>query len=193
MTRDEIYDHLAKVYLGKRENVVIKEEKKKPQVNHSWMVINVVITVVIVSTVLYGFTAFLTRKNGTGAQVMYALNNNPVRLNYDLNEPFPSTKTYAITIPSKDASKFSQLNFSIRGLNGAYPGVVKLIVQNQKREKATYYVQHVDAAWQKVAVPFEKLNLTDLTSVTEVAFVLEAWNVDFRKGTVLIDDVAFTN
>ena len=29
MTRDEIYDHLAKVYLGKRESVLQKKRKSK--------------------------------------------------------------------------------------------------------------------------------------------------------------------
>ena len=45
----------------------------------------------------------------------------------------------------------------------------------------------------KVHVPLENLNLTDWTTVREVAFVLEAWNMDFRKGTVLIDDISFSN
>ena len=62
MTRDEIYEHLAKVYLGKRENVA--EEKKKKAINQSWLVINAVITAVIVISTVYGFTAFLTRRAG---------------------------------------------------------------------------------------------------------------------------------
>lgn len=191
MTRDEIYEHLAKVYLGKRESVA--EKKKKKAVNTSWLVINIAITAVIVISTLYGFTAFLTRRGDLQNQVFYALNNNPVRVSYDLNDPYPSTKTFAITIPSKDASKYSKLNFSMRGMNGAYPGVVKLIVSNLKDEKATYYVKNVNADWKKFSVPFEKLNLTDWTSVREVSFVLEAWNVDFRQGTMLIDDIAFSN
>ncbi len=191
MTRDEIYDHLAKVYLGKREDA--SAQKKKKQINQSWLVINIVITAVILISTVYGFTAFLTRRVTFENQVFYALNNNPVRIAYDLNDPFPSTKKFAITIPDKDASKYSRLNLTIRGLNGAYPGIVKLIVSNQKDEKATYYIQDVAADWKKVSIPFEKLNLTDWTTVKEVAFVLEAWNTDFRKGTVLIEDISFYN
>jgi hypothetical protein len=193
MTRDEIYEHLAKVYLGKREGVSTQELIKKKQTNHSWLVINVVITAVIVISTMYGFTAFLTRKAGLQSQVFYSLNNNPVRMAYDLNPPFPSTKTFSITIPAKDASKYTKLNLSIRGMNGAYPGIVKLIITNLKNEKATHYIQNVGSDWQKVSIPFEKLNLTDWTNVQEVAFVLEAWNMDHRKGTVLIDDISFSN
>ena len=42
MTRDEIYDHLAKVYLGKREGVSLKKSKPKA-INRSLLVINIVI------------------------------------------------------------------------------------------------------------------------------------------------------
>ena len=190
MTRDEIYEHLAKVYLGKRQDAVVG--KKKKPVNQPWLVINIVITAVLLISTVYGFTAFLTHKAGLKSQVFYTLSNNPIRIVYDLNDPFPATKIFAIDIPL-NAVKYASLNFSIRGMNGAYPGIVKMTVLNQKNERATYFVRNVNADWQKVRVPLESLNLTDWTTVREVAFVMEAWNVDFRKGTVLIDDISFSN
>ena len=192
MTRDEIYEHLAKVYLGKRENAA-QQQKKKKTLNQSWLVINIVITAVILISTVYGFTAFLTRRVALQNQVFYALNNNPIRITYDFNDPFPSTKTFSIIIPHKDASKYSFLNLTIRGMNAAYPGIVKMVVGNQRNEKATYFIQNVQSHWQKVSISLEKLNLTDWTTVSDVAFVLEAWNVDFKKGTVLIDDISFSN
>ncbi len=191
MTRDEIYDHLAKVYLGKRESIV--EKKKKKQLNQSWLIINGVITAAILISTVYGFTAFLTRRVTLNNEVFYSLTNNPIHIVYDLNDPFPSTKTFSITIPKKDASKYSHLNMTIRGMKQAYPGIVKMIVGNQRNEKATYYIQNVQGSWQKVSVALDKLNLTDWGTVTDVSFVLEAWNVDFKKGAVLIDDVSFSN
>jgi len=192
MTRDEIYDHLAKVYLGKRESVLPKKIVPKP-INRSLLAINIVITAVITISTVYGFTAFLTRRADLKSQVFYALNNNPIRLSYDLNEPFPATKTFSITIPNKDVSKYKVLNVSLRGMDGAFPGIVKVLVANQKNEQAIYYIQKVETGWQKASIPFEKLNLTDWTTITEVSFVLEAWNVDFRRGTLLIDGVSFSN
>ena len=192
MTRDEIYDHLAKVYLGKRESVSPKKSKRKP-VNQSVLVINIVITAVITISTVYGFTAFLTRRAGLKSQVFYALNNEPIRIAYDLNSPYPATKTFSITIPSKDVSKYKFLKVTLRGHDGGYPGIVKVVVANQRNEQAIYYIQNVGSNWQKASIPFEKLNLTDWTTITDVSFVLEAWNVDFRRGTVLIDGVSFSN
>ena len=192
MTREEIYDHLAKVYLGKREDVSPKKRKPKA-INRSLLVINIAITAVIVLSTVYGFTAFLTRRDELKSQVFYALNNNPIRIAYDLNSPYPATKIFSITIPNKDVSKYKILNVSLRGMDGAYPGIVKVVIANQKNEQAIYYIQNVGTRWQKVGVPFEKLNLTDWTTITDVSFVLEAWNVDFRRGTLLIDGVSFSN
>ena len=192
MTRDEIYDHLAKVYLGKRENVLPQKPKPKP-FNRSLFVINIVITAVITISTVYGFTAFLTRRADLKSQIFYALNNNPIRVAYDLNDPFPATKVFSITIPNKDVSKYKVLNVSLRGMDGGYPGIVKIVVGNQKNEQAIYYIQNVENTWQKASIPFEKLNLTDWTTITNVSFVLEAWNVDFRRGTLLIDGVSFSN
>ena len=192
MTREEIYDHLAKVYLGKREDVSPKKRKPKA-INRSLLVINIAITAVIVLSTVYGFTAFLTRRDELKSQVFYALNNNPIRIAYDLNSPYPATKIFSITIPNKDVSKYKILNVSLRGMDGAYPGIVKVVIANQKNEQAIYYIQNVGTRWQKVGVPFEKLNLTDWTTITDVSFVLEAWNVDFRRVTLLIDGVSFSN
>jgi hypothetical protein len=192
MTRDEIYDHLAKVYLGKRENLLPKKRKPKA-INRSLLVINIVITAVITISTVYGFTAFLTRRDNLRSQVFYALNNNPIRVVYDLNDPYPAAKTFSITIPNKDVSKYKVLNVSLRGMDGAYPGIVKVVVSNQKNEQGIYYIQNVGVSWRKASIPFEKLNLTDWTTITDVSFVLEAWNVDFRRGTLLIDGVSFSN
>ena len=153
MTRDEIYDHLAKVYLGKRENVSPKKRKPKA-INRSLLVINIVITAVITISTVYGFTAFLTRRDDLKSQVFYALNNNPIRIAYDLNDPYPATKTFSITIPNKDVSKYKVLNVSLRGMDGAYPGIVKVVVANQKNEQAIYYIQNVGTSLAEGEHPF---------------------------------------
>ncbi|MBF0510892.1 MAG: hypothetical protein HQL13_01045 [Candidatus Omnitrophica bacterium] len=192
MTRDEIYDHLAQVYLGKKEDAAPEKSKPKP-VNRPLLVINIVITAVITISTVYGFTAFLTGRAALKSQVFYALNNNPIRVVYDLNDPFPATKTFSITIPNKDVSKYKALNVTLRGLEGAYPGIVKVVIGNQRNEQAIYYIQNVASSWKKASIPFEKLNLTDWTTITDVSFVLEAWNVDFRRGALLVDGVSFSN
>ncbi len=191
MTRDEIYDHLAQVYLGKRDKV---EEKKSRRFN-AWLLINIVITLVILASTFYGFTAFLTGKNELSRNsIIYALTNGPLRIHYDLNDPFPQIKIFALAIPQINASKYKSLNFSIRGLEEGYPGVVKVTIKNRRNEIASFYIKDVRLKWQTVDIPFEEFSqITDWSDITEISFVLEAWNSEKKKGIVLIDGVCFSS
>ena len=191
MNRDEIYDHLAQVYLGKKNSV---QETKKKKLNAAWLMTNIMITLVILASSFYGLTAFLKRQEvDFKNKIVYSLNNNPIHIAYDLDYPYPPIKTFSLMIPSKDVSKFSKVNISIRGMDQGYPGVVKMVLSNQKNEKATYFIQDVGLGWQKVSIPLSKFNLTDFTSITDLSFVLESWNVRSKKGTVLLDEVSFSN
>lgn len=191
MTRDEIYDHLAQVYLGKRDRV---EEKKKWQFN-AWLVINIVITVIILASAFYGLTAFLTgRGEYLKNSVLFSLNNGSIRISYDLNSPYPQVKTFSLKIPKMNVSKYETLSFSIRGLEEGFPGVVKVVLKNQKNETASFYVKDVRLKWQELNIPFDEFTqITDWTNLTEVSFVLEAWNAENKKGMILIDNVCFSS
>ena len=189
MTRDEIYEHLAKVYLGKRDNV---QQNNKKRLN-AWFVINAVITVIILASTFYGFTAFLTRRGELKNSIIYSLNNNPIRISYNLNDPYPQSEAFTLMVPHMDVSKYHQLNLAIRGMAEDSLGAVKIVVTNERNEKAAYFLQNIRSSWQKFNIPFTELNITDWTNITNVAIILESWNVSSKKGTVLIDDISFSN
>ena len=188
MTKDEIYEHLAKVYLGKREGVQPMQAKRF----NVWLLINVVITLIILASTMWGFTAFLTRRNELKNSIIYSLNNSPIRIGYDFSEPFPQSKTFSLALPSLDVSKYQKIKLAIRGLEGSGT-IVKLVVANQKNEQANFFLQNIKHEWQNFSIPFKDLNITDWTNITRIGFVLEAWNVEGNQGTVLIDDISFSN
>lgn len=191
MNRDEIYDHLAKVYLGKKNSI---QETKKKKINSAWLAMNIFITLLILASSFYGLTAFLNRQQlDLKNRIVYSLNNNPIRIAYDLGYPYPPVKTFSLAVPTKDISKFRKLNISIRGMEAGYPGVVKLTLSNQKNEKATYFLQDIGQEWEHLSIPIDKIRLTDMTNVTELSFVLESWNVQNKKGIVLVDEISFSN
>src|SRR3990167_6885915 len=93
MKRDDIYDHLAQVYLGKRSQ---KDDKKQREFS-AWLVINIFITVIIFSSAFYGLTAFLTQHNfGLESRVIYSLHNGPIRFDYNFTGTFPPVKTFTL-------------------------------------------------------------------------------------------------
>ncbi|MFH0753940.1 MAG: hypothetical protein V2A70_05185 [Candidatus Omnitrophota bacterium] len=190
MNRDEIYDHLAQVYLGKREHVQVKESKPRP---NAWLVINVLITAFILTSVVYGLTAFLTQRKDTfKSRVVFALNNSPIRLMYAVGGDYPQVKSLTIAVPEVDVAKYRRLNLSLRTMNGN-PGVLKVVLKNAREEQSSYYLQGLQARWQDYSIAFDEMNLTDLKSLKDISFVVEAWNAKDASGAVLIDNISFSN
>lgn len=190
MTRDEIYDHLAQVYLGKRKEA---DSKKKNHLN-AWLIINIVITVVIFMSAFYGLTAFFTDHEAFRSNVIFSLHEGLVKVDYDFNQEFQPVKRFSLVIPAMDASKYRNVQFSIRSKDEGTPGVVKVILTNDKNETAAYYVQGVEYAWQKYSIPLEEFKqITDWSNLKTISFVLEAWNVEAKKGMILIDNICFSS
>jgi hypothetical protein len=193
MTRDDIYDHLAQVYLGKRDKH--HQSKKMRKDFNVWLVINIGITLIIFSSAFYGLTAFLARKgNSLEQRVMFSLNNGPIRFEYDFLGDLPQVKTFSLPVPGNDAAKFSKLSFSIRGRDSGRPGVVKIELRNRQNEISSYYIRGVGKDWRDYHIPLEEFReITDFNALTDVRFILEAWNVESPRGVVLIDDVSFSS
>lgn len=189
MTREDIYDHLAQVYLGKRKEV---DEKKKRQFN-AWLLINVIITVIIFGSAFYGLTAFLTQRSASfKSNIIYSLHNGMARVEYNFNNPFPPTKTFTLSLPEMDAEKYTKLQFAVRGKEEDSPGIIKIVFRNKKNETSSYYIHGVDTNWQEYSIPFESFKqITDWSNIEDISFVLESWNVNRKRGTLLIDNICF--
>ncbi len=191
MTRDEIYDHLAQVYLGKKNKI---EQEKKQKLN-AWLVINVVITVVIFASSFYAFSAFLTQRgNSFQNKIIYALNRGPIRVKYNLSYPNPPQETFSLLIPQMNVAKYKELQFSLRGLEEGYPGIIRVELKNKKNEAASIFIEGIGLNWRNFNVPLTKFeNISDWSQVSEVSFIIESWNADKKKGIILIDNVCFSS
>ncbi len=190
MTKDEIYEHLAQVYLGKREKI---PEKKKFQIDVQ-IFMNTILVVIILVSVVYGMSAFLSRKGPLSHKnIIFALSNSPIRIQYNLNYPYPQVSGFSVPIPKVNAGKYEQLSFSVRGLEEGYPSIIKVVVHNRKKETSFYLLKGVGLKWQRFNIPFSEFSdITDWSNITDVSFVFEAWNINKKKGIILIDDLCFS-
>lgn len=189
MTRDEIYDHLARVYLGKRKEADAQEKSRW----NAWLLNNVLIAAIIFAGAFYGWTAFWAQHGSGRSRVIFALHNGLVRLDYDFTQDFSPVKSLSLSIPAMDASKYKNVQFSVRVKDGGSPGILKVVLANEKGETAAYYIQGMDASWQEYRIPLEEFRqITDWTRLKDISFVMESWNVEPKKGLVLIDNICFT-
>ena len=192
MTREDIYDHLAQVYLGKRKEADIKKKKQFS----AWLMINVLITVLIFASAFYGLTAFLARKgiNRLEDNVIFSLSHGPMKFSYDFASVFHPDETLNLSIPRMDAVKYKNFQFSIRAQDGENPDVVKIVFKNKRNEVSSFYIEGVNDQWKKVSIPLSKFNqISDWSSLSDVSFVLESWNIKEKQGSILVDDICFAN
>ena len=191
MNREDIYDHLAQVYLGKRKEVDVK---KKKQIN-AWLVINIFITFIIFASATYGLTAFLAQKRSdANSNILFSLHNGPVQLEYNFQDTLHPSESFALTIPKMDITKYKNFQFSIRAKDSGTPGVLKVVLRNDKNEISSYYIQGVGRKWKEFTVPLEDFKqITDWSTIEDVSFVLETWNVESKKGIILIDNIYFSS
>jgi len=191
MTRDEIYDHLAQVYLGKKNKAKPRLEKKQFS---AWLVFNIIITVVIFATSFYGFTAFLARRSDVlQNRIIFALNKGPISLRYNLGYPYPQIKTFSIAVSHPDVKKYGHLEFSVRGAEGR-PGTIRVELRNRLNEVSSVFVDEIGSGWTQKRISLEDFEeITDWSSISEVLFVLESWNTKTEKGLLIIDDVCFSS
>ncbi len=193
MDKEEIYEHLAQVYLGKKSQQQV-ETKKNINILRLPKEVKAFLMVFAVALTFYTLTAFFSKRDeNLKTNILFALNNSPIRLTYNLNDPFPQVKDFSITIPKIDIAKYKSLNFSMRGLEEGYPDIVKVVLKNKKNEIAFKYIEGVNLKWKQHSIALEDFSgITDWSALSEVSFVLEAWNVKKKKGIILIEDICFS-
>ncbi len=190
MTKQEIYEHLANVYLGK---TVFSEKRSKRQLKRR-LIWKITLGVTVSVTAFYGLTAFLNKREHLKSQVLFGLNHSPIRVKYDLTDPFPKIEQFTIQVPPMDGSRYSELQFAIRGTEEGHPGIVKIVVRNRKNEVSSYYAQGIRVQWQDFRIPLEEFKeISDWSNIKNVSFVLEEWNVEKKRGIMLVDDVCFSS
>lgn len=190
MTKDEIYEHLAKVYLGKKK----KKKKRKNLRFYTLLFINVV-TLPIIIGLIVGAVNFRSSKGRvrTNNSLQLALNYYPLRINYDFQKDRPQVLDFALNLPETDVSKYSSLEFSLRGAKKSYPQRLKITLENKRKEKSSYYLSNLTTHWQKVSIPLSDFKeLTDLSNLNKISFILEAWNLNNKTGSFLVEDIGFS-
>lgn len=186
MTREEIYEHLAQVYLGKKT-------KKKKKYNFIKVILFANLIAITLLPSFYLFNSKTSQNIKKQEQSFsLALNYYPLRFVYNFKNGAPQVENFSLHLPAVNVTNYDSLVFYLRGKSHLAPRILKISLENKKKEKSVYYFDKVEAKWQKITIPLKEFkDITDWTNITKLSFIIEAWNTDETKGSVLIDDVHF--
>jgi len=193
MDKKDIYEHLAKIYLDaslKRKN----KTSKSPTFKKLFLISIPVIFLLVISLGL-SLTknkslslAKLESNQPLNSELALTLQPDIVKINFNFD---PAKKeSYSLFLNKLSAIRFRTLGFSAK--NADYQDSVTLRVEftNTFNEKSEVYIKDISHKWKDYKIPLSYFKyINDWSEMSNLAFVVEEWNVRGDKGIVYIDNV----
>jgi hypothetical protein len=182
MDKKDIYEHLAKIYLGST-SAKKKKTRTKDFKNFIFISIAVILTILILLSLPY-------KHKLSFQETALVISPDLVKINYKFD---PAKKEiHYWSLNNLNLSTYKGLGFSIKKSN--YSDIVSLRVEftNIYKEKAEVYLKDIGNKWQDY-----KFSLSDFKTISDwsvmenLAFIVEEWNTKENRGTIYIDNVRF--
>jgi hypothetical protein len=125
--------------------------------------------------------------------IKYGLAGYSLKLEYDVDSPNPAYNGFWMDLGSSDLRKYNSLVFYVKGDSvEGYTSQFNIELKNSVGEKGTYLVTGVTDRWQKVIVPFRKIDsITDWRNITQAVIVFDDLNCTDKDGVLYIDNITF--
>ena len=183
MDKKDIYEHLAKIYLD------ASQKRKKSSQKYSQVFKNIFF---ISIAFILGISIFLfirfNKNRSLNSQIAVVLCPDVVKINFHFD---PARKEiYSIDLNKLDLSRFKALGFSAKRAN--YQDKISLRVEfiSIFREKSEIYLKDISHRWQDFKIALSEFkNISEWSSMQNLSFIVEEWNVEEKKGVVYIDNV----
>ena len=185
MTKSEdIYDHLAEVYLNSSRN------KKKNFTHHKSIFNNLFKRSIIVAVcfIIVLAVTFFRNKSIPKSQKVLILEANTTKIDYDFNK----IKKEAAIFDLKDMNLlgFKALSFRARKSNFRDDLHMSVEFVSDFGEKSQIYIKQIPNRWKNFKIDLTEFkNISDWSHMRQLLFVLEEWNAQTKKGIVYFDNV----
>lgn len=183
MEKKDIYEHLAKIYLGgtsaKKKKTVTKDFKNF-----------VFISIAIILGAFILLSALPYKHKFSLQESVLIISPDIVKINYKFS---PDQKEiHYWDLNDLNLSKYKGLGFSIKKSNNDDIISLRVEFNSAYKEKSEVYIKDISNKWQDY-----KFNLSDFKTISDwsvmqnLAFIIEEWNTKENKGIVYIDNVRF--
>ena len=183
--KKDVYEHLAKTFLDKKK-------KKNFSKRKIWIAIVPVVFVLFIALLIS--RNLIVEKKFFSKSLYVIVDRTPVVLDYNFSGLGASKKkALSFDLDNVDLSEYSTLELSIRtGIWSKTDSTIKIQIENTLLERDIEYILGVNKNWRKFRVPLESFELIkDWSSIKNITFVVEDWNVSCKEDKILIDDVRF--
>lgn len=184
MDKKEIYEHLAKIYLDASSSKIKKNKKHFIPKNVFYLSFPAIIILIII--VLLSFQ----KNNHLDSKIALVLQSNRIKINFNFD---PAQKEiYLVNLNKLNLNSYKTLAFSTK--KDSYKNNISLRVEftNVFNEKSAVYLTNIPHKWQEYKIDFSEFkNITKWSEMSNIAFIIEQWNVQKNHDIVYIDDIRF--
>ena len=186
MVKKDIYEHLADIYLDASSKK--KKRSKKYQKNFKALFFISIAVIFLLAVSLLtspkGKYAFLN------SEVALVVSPEVVKINFHFD---PARKeTYALDLNRLNLSRYKSLIFSAKRADFKDNLALRVEFTNAFKEKSEVYIKDIPHRWRDYKINFSEFkNITDWSRMAGLAFIMEEWNVQEKKGIVYLDNVRF--
>ncbi len=125
------------------------------------------------------------------ATIKHGKEGYSIQIYYDIDSPNPAFNGFWMKLNNIDASKYSTLNFWVKGdeMRG-FTKAFKIELKNAKGETGKYYVSNLTSEWQKISIALNNFQgLNDLSNLSEFIMVFEDTTATKKEGAIYLDDI----
>jgi HD-GYP domain-containing protein (c-di-GMP phosphodiesterase class II) len=179
----------------------IAESEIKPPVKKKYVLI--LAGVVVLAIALVGGIAFLRPGIKLADQeVFYPLGNSlgiaenkqPLKITYNFTDD-PTANSVSLDLTGMNLGGYHFLSLSskvdAKEIKTRY-ATFKIVIENARKETASYYVQGINNKWQEFRIPLSYFDtISDWSSLKSIALILQPWNIDSKQGILYVDNIRF--
>jgi hypothetical protein len=185
MDKKDIYDHLAKIYLDASS----KTKRKKKNKLSAFLWRNILFaSIVVIALSLFVLHAVFSKNSSNSSEISLVMAHDAVKINFNFD---PAKKeAYSLNLNKQNLSRFKALSFSARKVDPKDTITLRIEFTNSFKERAEVYVRDVPARWHDYTLDFLQFrNITDWSSMSNLSFIVEAWNASDKHGVLYIDNI----
>lgn len=188
MSKKDIYEHLANIYWKASSNKKIKKAKEYPKKFKTLFFISIA---VILPLAAFLFTSLKGKNTFLNSEIALVVSPEVVKINFHFD---PARKeTYTLDLNKLNLQRYNTLAFSAKRANFKDNIALRIEFTNAFKEKSEVYLKDIPHRWHDYKISFSEFkNISDWSSMTGLAFIIEEWNVREKRGVVYLDNVRFS-
>jgi len=187
MVKKDIYEHLADIYLDASS----KKKKRSKKYKKNSKALFFVSTAAIFLLAVFLFTGPKGENMLLNSEVALVVSPEVVKINFHFD---PARKEiYALDLNRLNLSRYKSLVFSAKRAHFKDNAALRVEFTSAFKEKSEVYIKDIPHIWRDYKINFSEFkNITDWSRMRGLAFVMEEWNVQEKKGIVYLDNVRFS-